>query len=41
MRRAVGPKHWLPEELRQAVYDNLKNLGLDSLDVVNLRVGRS
>jgi aryl-alcohol dehydrogenase-like predicted oxidoreductase len=28
-----------PEELRQAVYDNLENLGLDSLDVVNLRVG--
>ncbi len=28
-----------PKELRQAVYDNLKNLGLDSLDVVNLRVG--
>jgi aryl-alcohol dehydrogenase-like predicted oxidoreductase len=28
-----------PEELRQAVYDNLKNLGLDALDVVNLRVG--
>jgi pyridoxine 4-dehydrogenase len=28
-----------PEQLRQAVYDNLKNLGLDALDVVNLRVG--
>ena len=28
-----------PEELRQAVHDNLKNLGLDALDVVNLRVG--
>ncbi len=28
-----------PDELRQAVHDNLKNLGLDSLDVVNLRVG--
>ena len=28
-----------PEELRQAVYDNLANLGLDTLDVVNLRVG--
>jgi aryl-alcohol dehydrogenase-like predicted oxidoreductase len=28
-----------PQELRQAVYDNLKNLGLDALDVVNLRVG--
>jgi pyridoxine 4-dehydrogenase len=28
-----------PEELRQAVRDNLNNLGLDALDVVNLRVG--
>jgi aryl-alcohol dehydrogenase-like predicted oxidoreductase len=28
-----------PEELRQAVYDNLENLGLDVLDVVNLRLG--
>jgi pyridoxine 4-dehydrogenase len=28
-----------PEELRQAVHDNLRNLGLDVLDVVNLRVG--
>jgi len=32
---------WLPafskEELRQAVHDNLRNLGLDVLDVVNLR----
>jgi pyridoxine 4-dehydrogenase len=27
------------EELRQAIHDNLKNLGLDALDVVNLRVG--
>jgi pyridoxine 4-dehydrogenase len=33
------PSALAPEELRQAVYDNLKNLGLDSLDVVNLRVG--
>ncbi len=33
------PAALAPEELRQAVYDNLKNLGLDSLDVVNLRVG--
>jgi aryl-alcohol dehydrogenase-like predicted oxidoreductase len=34
---------WLPalapEELTQAVHDNLRNLGLDTLDVVNLRVG--
>lgn len=33
---------WLPafsaEELRQAVHDNLRNLQLDALDVVNLRV---
>lgn len=26
-----------PEDLRQAVHDNLRNLGLDVLDVVNLR----
>ncbi len=34
---------WLParapQQLRQAVHDNLNNLGLDTLDVVNLRVG--
>lgn len=28
-----------PLELRQAVYDNLARLGLDALDVVNLRLG--
>ncbi|MGI4787410.1 MAG: aldo/keto reductase family oxidoreductase [Janthinobacterium lividum] len=28
-----------PKELRQAVYDNLTNLGVDALDVVNLRLG--
>jgi aryl-alcohol dehydrogenase-like predicted oxidoreductase len=28
-----------PEELRRAVHENLENLGLDALDVVNLRVG--
>jgi aryl-alcohol dehydrogenase-like predicted oxidoreductase len=28
-----------PDELRQAVHDNLENLGLDALDVVNLRLG--
>lgn len=32
---------WLPaaspDELRQAVHDNLRNLGLDALDVVNMR----
>jgi len=35
--------NWLkalaPDELRRAVHDNLHNLGLDALDVVNLRVG--
>jgi pyridoxine 4-dehydrogenase len=33
------PQALAPEQLRQAVYDNLDNLGLDALDVVNLRVG--
>jgi pyridoxine 4-dehydrogenase len=28
-----------PAELRAQVHDNLRNLGLDALDVVNLRVG--
>ncbi len=28
-----------PEELREGVHDNLRNLGLDALDVVNLRLG--
>jgi pyridoxine 4-dehydrogenase len=28
-----------PEELRQAVHENLEHLGLEALDVVNLRVG--
>jgi len=41
LRDAQGnwPRALAPEQLRQAVYDNLKNLGLDVLDVVNLRVG--
>jgi aryl-alcohol dehydrogenase-like predicted oxidoreductase len=34
-------KSWIPafsrEELTQAVHDNLRNLGLDTLDIVNLR----
>ncbi len=39
-----GPdKSWIParsrEELASAVHDNLRNLGVDALDVVNLRVG--
>lgn len=40
-RDAVGnwPHALAPEELRQAVHDNLRNLGLAALDVVNLRVG--
>ena len=28
-----------PEELRSAVEDNLRNLGLESLDIVNMRIG--
>ncbi|GAC1660217.1 MAG: aldo/keto reductase family oxidoreductase [Ktedonobacteraceae bacterium] len=41
LRDAQGnwPQALAPQQLRQAVYDNLKNLGLDALDVVNLRVG--
>ncbi len=33
------PPALAPEELREAVLENLENLGLDALDVVNLRVG--
>ena len=41
LRDAEGgwPRALAPEQLRQAVHDNLDNLGLDALDVVNLRVG--
>ncbi|HEX2703067.1 MAG TPA: aldo/keto reductase family oxidoreductase [Solirubrobacteraceae bacterium] len=41
LRDAEGgwPHARSPEQLRQAVHDNLTNLGLDVLDVVNLRVG--
>jgi len=35
------PRALAPDELRQAVRDNLTNLGLSALDVVNLRVGAS
>lgn len=39
--RRGGDASWIPafsrEELTQAVHDNLRNLGLDALDVVNLR----
>jgi aryl-alcohol dehydrogenase-like predicted oxidoreductase len=33
------PPALAPEQLRRAVHDNLEHLGLDVLDVVNLRVG--
>src|SRR5580700_5550347 len=41
LRDAEGgwPHARSPEQLRQAVHDNLDRLGLDALDVVNLRVG--
>jgi aryl-alcohol dehydrogenase-like predicted oxidoreductase len=41
LRDAEGgwPHARSPEQLRQAVHDNLDHLGLDVLDVVNLRVG--
>src|SRR3984893_10620737 len=41
LRDAEGnwPRALAPEQLRQAVRDNLTNLGLGALDVVNLRVG--
>ena len=41
--RRGDDKSWLPalspDELTASVHDNLRNLGLDALDVVNLRVG--
>jgi pyridoxine 4-dehydrogenase len=41
--RRGDDKSWIPAlsrpELINAVHDNLRNLGLDALDVVNLRVG--
>ena len=41
LRDAKGgwPKALAPDQLRQAVHDNLTNLGVSALDVVNLRVG--
>jgi pyridoxine 4-dehydrogenase len=33
------PPALAPDELRRAVHDNLEHLGLEALDVVNLRVG--
>lgn len=39
--RRGADKSWIPafsrEELTQAVHDNLRNLGIDAIDVVNLR----
>ncbi len=37
--RGGWPHARTPAELRSAVHDNLRNLGLEVLDVVNLRVG--
>ena len=41
--RRGADKSWIPalsrHELIEAVHDNLRNLGVDQLDVVNLRVG--
>jgi aryl-alcohol dehydrogenase-like predicted oxidoreductase len=41
LRDAEGgwPPALAPEQLRQAVHDNLDHLGVEALDVVNLRVG--
>jgi pyridoxine 4-dehydrogenase len=41
LRDAAGGWPWArsPAQLRQAVHDNLDHLGLDALDVVNLRAG--
>ena len=41
--RRGADKSWIPalsrQELIDGVHDNLKNLGLEALDIVNLRVG--
>ena len=41
--RRGADKSWIPalsrQEIIDGVHDNLRNLGLDSLDIVNLRVG--
>jgi len=41
LRDAEGnwPRALAPHQIRQAIHDNLANLGVDVLDVVNLRVG--
>ena len=36
--RRLAARRCRPDELRQAVHDNLDHLGLDALDVVNLRM---
>ena len=38
-KKGGWPKALAPDQLRQAIHDNLDHLGLDSIDVVNLRVG--
>lgn len=38
-RQGGWPPARRPEDLRRAVHENLKDLGLDTLDVVNLRLG--
>jgi pyridoxine 4-dehydrogenase len=35
------PKALSPSELTSAIHDNLRNLGLEALDIVNLRVGEA
>jgi pyridoxine 4-dehydrogenase len=35
------PKALSPAELTSAIHDNLRNLGLEALDIVNLRVGEA
>jgi pyridoxine 4-dehydrogenase len=37
--RGGWPHARTPEQLRQAIHDNLINLGLEAMDVVNLRMG--
>ena len=41
--RRLADKSWVPaqteQELTSAIHDNLRNLGLDAIDVVNLRLG--
>ena len=37
--RAAGPRPASPDDLRRAVHENLETLGLEVLDLVNLRLG--